>query len=115
MEADDDFLLKMAIEASLNNVPPMTGPDACTWSRSYREREEAERVRHLQEKAERQATRVARRVRAYQGVPLILLDDDEEVEGRSGLRRNSGVAATLARASPRRQETTTTNAPWCST
>lgn len=40
---------EMAMEASLNDVPPMTDPAVCAWYKMDREREEAERVRRLQQ------------------------------------------------------------------
>lgn len=50
-DAEEDFLLKQAIAASLNDVPPMSKKDALAWSRKEWAEAEAERQRRLLEEA----------------------------------------------------------------
>ena len=49
VDDEEDFLVKQALAASLNDVPPMPLDQALAWSRAEYEAAEAERRRRLEE------------------------------------------------------------------
>jgi hypothetical protein len=85
------FLLKAAMEASLNDVPPMPLQAALDWSRMEWEHAEAERQeRQLQQAALQRRQEASRRkeeavIRRQGGV--IVLDDDDDDYGEGCRRR----------------------------